>query len=271
MQAALIPLTQQFSVVIAAYYNGELHQHATGTLVQFGDHCFVATAAHAIDDFHQAKEHYPDLRLFVDNGVSNDLVPLDGNYFATKTVYDRETLAIRLPGERNDLWDVALWELGSRSIQKLTNKAFLNRSSIDIGANLSTGVFFLAGCPRCWSQVDYATRSFSWTWLTYLAQPYAKPESLAHFDERFHMALRLADDAQLPTDLKGISGCAIWKVADYPIRDDWSVEQARVVAIQTCVLKETPKAIRGTKWACVLPVLARMHPDIREIFRLWLP
>jgi hypothetical protein len=86
------------------------------------------------------------------------------------------------------------------------------------------------------------------------------------------MALCLGDDPQLPAQLQGISGCAIWRFSDVPVKEDWSVDEAKVVAVETCVYAERAlKAIRGTKWRWVAKVLADMHPEIRESFRLWLP
>jgi hypothetical protein len=64
-----------------------------GTLVQFADHRFVVTAAHAIEDFHRGREHYSDLKLFLDNGDGSVLVPLYGKYFATEK-YGIENKAI---------------------------------------------------------------------------------------------------------------------------------------------------------------------------------
>ena len=253
---------------------GELHQHATGTLVQFSGHHFAVTAAHAIEDYDKAKEVYPDLHLLVDNGDAKDLVPLDGHYRATQTVRDPEKPRRLLVGdERDDLWDIGIWELDPHVVDALTTKRFLNRSSISITDDLTTGAYLVAGFPCSLAQADSAARSVRWRWLRYCTHPYPERDTLPDtFDERFHMALCLGDDPQLPTQLKGISGCAIWRLSDTPVKEDWSVEEAKVVAVETCVYEgRTLKAIRGTKWQCVVSVLADMHPEIRESFNLWLP
>lgn len=271
MQDAMIPLIQQHLVSISAYYEGELRQHATGTLVRFSDHHFLVTAAHAIEEFHKGKEYYSDLGLFIDNGDSNQLVPLYGTYTATKTVLDREHPRLRLEGERNDLWDIGLWELDRLTFDALTSKRFLNRHNISITDNLTTGAYFLAGCPCLWAQADSITRSARWKWLRYIAHPYPETDQMPNFDERFHVALCLGDDSQLPPRLAGISGCSIWKLANLPVSEDWNVNQAKVVAVQTHVHTKKPRAICGTKWRYVLPLLMDMHPEIREAFKLWLP
>ena len=274
MQDAMLPLVQRHIVSIAAFYGGQLHQHATGTLVQFSDHYFVVTAAHAIEQYDEAKEAYPDLHLLVDNGDASDLVPLDGHYRATQTVRDPEKPRRLLVGdERDDLWDIGIWELDRHVVDALTTKSFLNRAKISITDDLTTGAYLVAGFPCSWASADLATRSARWRWLRYCTHPYPERNTLPDtFDERFHMALCLGDDPQLPAQLEGISGCAIWRLSDTSVKEGWSVDEAKVVAVETCVYAERAlKAIRGTKWRWVAKVLADMHSDIRESFRLWLP
>ena len=272
MQDEMLPLAQRHIVSIAAYYDGQIHQHATGTLVRFADYFFVITAAHSIEAYNKAKELYPDLCLVVDNGDSEDLVPLDGHYHATQTVRDPEKPRLCARGDRDDLWDIGLWELDRHVVDALTTKSFLNRASISITDDLTTGAYLVAGFPCSWARADAATRSLRWKWLRYIAHPYPERDTLPNFDEQFHMALCLGDDPQLPAQLEGISGCAIWRLSDVPVKKDWSVDEAKVVAVETCVYTErTYKAIRGTKWQWVVKVLADMHPEIRELFKLWLP
>jgi hypothetical protein len=272
MQDAMIPFVKQHIVSIAAFYNGELRHHATGTLVQFSDHHFLVTAAHAIEDFDKGKTAYRDIQLLIDNGNSNDLVPLYGNYHATQTVRDRENPRLLVEGERDDLWDIGLWELDRQTVDALTTKRFLNRHNISLTSELTTGAYFLAGCPCKWAKADTAARSASWKWIRYISHPYPEWAELPNFDQRFHMALCLGEeDPQLPKDLTGISGCPIWKLSEVPVKEDWNVNQVQLVAVQTCIYQKKPRAIRGTTWQCVLRVLVNMHPEIRESFKLWLP
>ncbi len=49
MAEAMIPHVQDHVVAISAFYQGQLRQHATGTLVRFADYHFLVTAAHAIE------------------------------------------------------------------------------------------------------------------------------------------------------------------------------------------------------------------------------
>jgi hypothetical protein len=164
MSDAMIPLVRQHLVAIAAYYQGELRQHATGTLVRFSDHHFLITAAHAIEDFDTGREIYAGLQLYIDNGESNNIVPLYGHYHATQTVRDTERPRISTKGERNDIWDIGIWELDRRTVDALTTKGFLNRQNISIDEDLTDGVYFLAGCPCAWAEADTASRNVRWKW-----------------------------------------------------------------------------------------------------------
>jgi hypothetical protein len=79
MSDQMIPFVRQHLVAIAAYYGGELRQHATGSLVRFADHYFLVTAAHAIDDYCKGLNHYSYLQLYLDNGNATHIVPLFGH------------------------------------------------------------------------------------------------------------------------------------------------------------------------------------------------
>lgn len=272
MHDAMVQLVKSHVVAIAAYYQGKLRHHATGSLVRFADQFFLVTAAHAIEVFDKYKALDPEIMLFLDNGDDSDLVRLYGNYHVTKTVRDLNRPRVVLPGERDDLWDVGFWQLDRKTVDSLTNKVFLNRKSISITDDLTSGVYYLAGVPGTWSQVNMEARCATWKWFRYIAHPLSATTELTNFDQRFHLALCLSHGEGLPTDYHGISGCPIWKLADLPVGDAWDVSQARIVAIQTCVYEQCePRAIRGTRWQCAVSVLREMHPEIWDGFNLWLP
>lgn len=270
MMDAMIPKVQQHLVSIAAWYDGNLHQHATGSLVRFADHHFLITAAHAIEKFDQARNIYPDIQLVVDNGNANVLVPLYGEYHATTKVRDPERPRLVFRGERDDLWDIALWELHDDTIAQLTNKRFLNRQDISITQDVSDGLYFFAGAPCSWATVDKEARSVTFKWIKYSARIRVNNSDLPHFHERFQIAICCDGDSELPR-LVGISGCPIWKLCDFPIPDNWQPDDARIVAIETHTYGDPPTAICGTKWENVVRVLGNRYPELREGFRLSLP
>jgi hypothetical protein len=227
------------------------------------------TAGHAVRAFHDGKRSYHDLELFIDNGNPSNLVPLFGDYIATETARDPENPNYYF---QKDILDIAIWELHHQTVDLLSKKSFLTRKQISITAELTRGAYFLAGFPCDWAEVNAADRSLRLVMLPYIAHPYDEPKSLPDFDTRFHMALYLNRDSPMPAKLQGISGCSIWKLTDLPVTDDWKPENARVVAVQTCVYAERdPAALRATRWRWLLPMLTTKRPEIRDAFKLWLP
>jgi hypothetical protein len=266
IQREMTEHVRRYTVAIVAYYDGLPRQHATGTLVRFADHWFLVTAGHAIGQYVEGKEQRSDLRLFLENGVSG-LVPLFGEFWATDSVRDKSHSRFTLA---KDLWDIAMWDLDERTVQRLTNKSFLNRTNISITADVESGLFFLAGFPCSWSSADKRERSITFTGCTYVAGPHANPIQLADYDPRFHMALSLQPVEPMPA-LEGISGCSIWKLADQSRDSDWSADSAQVVAVQTGVYTRQQRAIKGTRWWCVVQAMGRRYPDLTPIFKVWLP
>jgi hypothetical protein len=107
----------------------------------------------------------------------------------------------------------------------------------------------------------------------YIAWPYESSGTIPEFNPRLHIALNLGYSGDGPPSYKGISGCAIWKIsAGDTISDDWTPDQAKVVAVQTGVFTEREKpAIKGTKLQFILPGLNMLIPDFRPALNLWLP
>jgi len=258
---------RRFTVAIIAYYDGVPRQHATGTLVRLADHWFLVTASHAVKQYLEGQENYKDLELFLENGADN-LVPLFGSYWATETVRDPERSGVSL---ENDLWDIAWWDLDQLTIRALTNKSFLNRTDISMLAELDSGVFYLAGFPCVWSNADLEQHSMTITALGYVAGAHPHPDELADLDPRSHVALSLMPTEAMPA-LTGISGCSIWKIADGPLKSDWTASSAKVVAVQTGVYTNVARgAVKGTKWSCVFTALGYHFPELRSAFDIWLP
>ncbi len=266
MHDEMVPLVQRHTISIIAYYNGEPRQHATGTLVQFSDYFFIVTAAHAIRDFAKAKCLYPDIRLYIDNGDGGMPIPLDGTYLAISSARDPKSPNYHF---QEDILDVGIWEIDRFTVDALTKKSFLNRTSISITEDLTRGVYFLAGFPCVWATKDAANQAMNFRILRYIAHPCDETGSLPNFDKQYHMALWLKQDSPMPNDFRGISGCSIWKLTDFP-NDKWKVDDARIVAVQTCVYPDSG-ILRGTKWEYVIHVIVHKHSDIRDIFKLWLP
>jgi len=96
-----LPIDEQFNSVvrsmagrisecttpILAAYDGTVRQHATGTLIRFGDDRFLVTASHVIKRFVEEQAEYPGITLLIEDGCGV-LLPLNGRYSATKTARD---------------------------------------------------------------------------------------------------------------------------------------------------------------------------------------
>jgi len=260
-------LTRAHTVAIVAQYEGVPHQHATGTLVRFADQWLLVTASHAIKYYREGQELYPDLHLLLENGISS-LIPLGGKYWATDRVNDRERPVFTPDG---DLWDIALWSLDQATVRDLTNKSFLNRSDISITAALTSGLYYVAGFPSVWGHPNIEDRTINFGALGYIANPHPCPTDLDGFDASSHIALSLSPSEEMP-ELEGISGCSIWKISDGPLGDDWTSKSAKVVAVQTGVYtKVARKAVKGTKWSCVVRAMGLQFPELRSSFDVWLP
>lgn len=251
---------------ILAAYGGGLHQHATGTLVRFGDHRFLVTASHAIKDFVRGQEIYPGIKLLIEDGCGG-MVPVFGRYSATQIARDT-TGPVR--AEDGDDFDVAVWQLHDDTVCRLKGKSFANRTDMSISENLTSGVYFLVGFPCEWGQFDNEKRTFFSEPLPCIAG--AHPQAIdAHvFDPRFHMAMELDLPTPHPTSLEGISGCSIWKLSDGPLSDDWDPNRAKIVAVQTGVLPDSG-FIKATQWQHVLPVLMQVAPEARPGLNLYVP
>jgi hypothetical protein len=268
MHEEMMPLIQRHTVAIVAYYDGQYHQHATGTLVRIGDNFLVVTASHVIKDYREGKNYYADIALYIDN--CDRLIRLGGDYSGSNTSKDLEGL---VHADDGDDLDVAVWKLHPIVVKALTNKSFVNKSSISITADLTKGVYYLAGYPCSWSKSERASKVLHLRPLHYIAHPRHENSDLPGFIPRLHFALHI-DPAgpTMPPKFKGISGCSIWKLSDEPASNSWSPSQAKIVAIQTAVhTKRGRDAVQGTKWRYVLYPLMDMAPEIRESLNVWIP
>jgi hypothetical protein len=84
------------------------------------------------------------------------------------------------------------------------------------------------------------------------------------------MAIELDLPTPCPTNLKGISGCSIWKLSDGPISDEWDSSKARIVAVQTGVFSESG-FIKATHWRHVIHVLKQVAPEVQPGLNLYVP
>jgi hypothetical protein len=74
----------------------------------------------------------------------------------------------------------------------------------------------------------------------------------------------------MPDKLDGISGCSIWKMnaLGFP-RESWTIDRARIVAVQTGEYKK--RVVKGTVWPVVATLMRQAFPDLEPSFNLLLP
>ncbi|QDU27567.1 hypothetical protein ETAA8_26550 [Anatilimnocola aggregata] len=262
----LTPIMQSYSTPILAAYGGKVYQHATGTLFAFGSHRFLVTASHAIKQYLRGKQHYKDLVLLVENGAGK-LVRLYGQYNATETAND--TSSNQHAADGDDL-DIAVWKLHEKTIDSLTGKSYLNRGSISISADVTSGVYFLVGYPTEWSSSDLNALMINLTPMPLITGPLEAPERVPSFNPNLHMLMDLDPPAPCPKSLEGISGCAVWRLSTTQLSPAWTPDEMKVVGIQTGIFSKHG-AIKATKWKYVIRCLVQLVPDIRDAFKLWLP
>jgi hypothetical protein len=79
---------------------------------------------------------------------------------------------------------------------------------------------------------------------------------------------REGTSADFPRDLKGISGCPVWRTVDLNVPiDDWHRLTPRVVGVQTGVYQQS-QVIRVTRWAAVTTLIHAAFPELRPAIDL---
>ena len=254
-----------------------VHLLGTGCLFEIaGDH-FVITAAHVV----QSASAY-DRTI----GISADLgsfVSVHGNWISSAPVQF---------GSSADPFDVAVYRLPAEAIQRLRSKRFLRREDIDFSEQSATGVFTILGFPGIWAAPSRGDdERVSVRPLEYTTHAYAgSTETLIGYNPKYHLLLdsdpkditlddgshatlftRDGRPATIPGDLRGISGCAVWRVGDLSLSvERWRDQPAKVVAVETGVYQGS-QVVRGTRWAAVTTLIHEAFPELRGALGLWTP
>lgn len=274
--AAKIPAKAWESIVPIVVANPpSIHLLGTGSLFEIAGDFFVVTAAHVIK---LAYEKGKTLGIS-DDGTS--FIALGGEWFVSAPV-QRDGV--------EDPFDVAVYRLPGRAVERLRAKRFLRRADIEFDEHSPTAVFAVFGFPGLWSMGgggDGETlRLKALEYVTYASS--ATGRTLIGFDSKYHflldgtakqvalpdgspMVFRHRDGAAatFPRDLRGISGCAVWVLGDLAVPvDEW--RPAQVVAVQTGVYQDS-EVIRATRWVAVTTLLNEACPELRPAMLLWTP
>ena len=75
--------------------------------------------------------------------------------------------------------------------------------------------------------------------------------------------------AQMPADLRGVSGCSVWMIGDLtqPVVS-WDKRASRIVGIETGVFPSRG-AIKVTRWNAVTTLLYNAFPSLRPAIEMY--
>jgi hypothetical protein len=75
--------------------------------------------------------------------------------------------------------------------------------------------------------------------------------------------------AQIPDDLRGVSGCSVWRIGDVsaPV-ETWSASTARIVGVETGVFSARG-AIKAGRWNAVTTLLYNAFPATRSAIEIY--
>ena len=246
----------------------------TGTLLAIADHRFVVTAAHVIKEASKRT-------IGIMSGSKGNFIALTGHYFLSSAESHEHS---------HDPYDVAIYELSERECSHLSAVEFVRIGDVAFNTDISSGFFLITGFPRvCSTTIDEAQETMRATLLQYGTCALESTVcGLQNYDPQFHILLRATPEflfdhtgketrfrmrtgfpAQMPGDLRGVSGCSVWKIGDYmkPV-DSWAKAECRLVGIETSIYSE-PGAIKVTRWNAVATLLYEAVPAIRPVIKMY--
>lgn len=269
-----IPEAVTGATVAIAGANGPVVRHfGSGTLLAVADQCFVVTAAHVV-----RKAHDDQATLGISGGLNGNFVATAGNWILSQG------------GDQEDAFDIAIYPLQPSQVTRLDRCTFVRVADVSFDTDLSRGYFVVSGFPSIWSTDSVKTEeAVKLRLLQYSTYSYAgKAEGLQSYDTRYHLLLearpeqmfdmsgaemqfrtRSGHPAQMPQDLRGISGCGVWMIGDLATPcEAWRVEDARLVAVETGVFP-TRGAIKATRWSAVTTLIYAAFPELRSTIEFY--
>jgi len=240
----------------------QLVPFGTGSLFAIADRRFIVTAAHVHED--AEKQGFDFLCATTRKGK---FTPLHRGVWGVMHKFD-----------------VAIFELNSKNAEDLDENVFLSLADVALDVDLTSGLFAIFTVPACWSESSFDDQSgpVKAKALQFVTTPYEGDVGLlADFNPTVHIALGANDEHLRNHDglkiswpdrlggfLPGISGCAIWKIADkYRPNARPEPDVARVVGVETGVYSG-PGVIKGTRWDAVGSLIQQGYPELRSAFNI---
>jgi len=212
------------TVAFFGHQGDELKQDRTGVLLQISDDHFFITAAHYLDGI---TKH--DIPCFIATGSDGQSpIPLDDVHGVVT----------------DPLLDIAVIHLSEGISDSLAqHKRFLRMCDLDLVATSSVGIYMVFGYPLAWSDSDKQTQSIFSCPLRYGTLLYdGPPASDSNYTPEKHILLGYDQipvevmhcGTVTPPDVKGMSGCGIWRLAQSRpgLFESWMPSERRLVGIQ---------------------------------------
>lgn len=250
------------TVVLFAARSKQQHliPYGTGSLFAIGERRFLVTAAHVPKEADRQK--YSFLCATTKKGKFTPF--LRGGWALMRKL------------------DVAVFELSPQNAEDLEDNAFLRLADVALNADVNSGFFAIFGVPAVWSglSLDDESGPVQIKALQFITTPYEGDVTvLQDFDPAAHIALAAGEDyhrnhdgekinwpAPLKEFLPGISGCAIWKIAD-AFSPGAAANGARVVGVETGVFSKAG-VIAGTRWGAVASLFRQRYPELRPALEI---
>lgn len=222
----------------------------SATLFQVGEHRFLITAAHVVD---QLCNDHTELRI--GGGEPNRPMP-----------FNIEDDAIALD-EKND---IAAIKIPSSELGMFANKRFLSLSEIDFANEIEDWHCMLFGYLWTGSGASHDSSRFLLHNHTLWTRQSSQRVLANSFIPEQHLLLNYSGDSwsmkgdQQKTshfNLAGISGSSLWKTfRPCDVEGGWSISVPKVIGVENLVYDD--RVIRCTKWKEVLSLLTEIEPGV---------
>ncbi|MCX7157360.1 MAG: hypothetical protein NTW45_13070 [Rhodocyclales bacterium] len=272
--SASIPDSIASSTIAIVGANGPLVRHfGSGTLLAVADRRFVVTAAHVIRKAHEAQA-----TVGISGGSENYFIATAGNWI------------LSCNDTHEDRFDVAIYPLDPSQTESLGQCTFVRIGDVAFNTDLSRGFFVVSGFPSIWStETLHARETMKLRLLLYSTYSYrGDSAALQGYDDRYHLLLEAKPEqlvdltgaamqfrtrsghvAQMPQDLRGISGCSVWMIGDLTTScQSWRADQARLVAVETGVFSGRA-VIKATRWSAVTTLLHAAFSELRSTIKFY--
>lgn len=259
----ILPQIDRATVPLVGIQDDEIRHDRTGVLYRIADHHFILTASHYLSGI--IKHNIP---LYISLNAENVMpVPLAEARFHGTEQEGRDVAAILLP---NDVAE----ELGD-------HRKFIAHNQITIQSDKQPGLYVFFGYPMDWSahlisDTDLFSRALAFVCRQYEGERH--PTAVYHADLNILLefdptALNVTQNkTEVLPKLHGISGCGIWRIADWSRRglQSWSPEDFCLVGIQHRWFPDL-KYIQATRIAYALDLILDNYPDLEPAMSLVYP